>query len=99
MRQYPARRGTPRAGRVPLVPVGKEPRAAGSPPRLPPEPVPGVAPCPATRMIVVCGQKIALGRTHAGQTRTTAVSDKMLAIELDDAETRGPPHHHHHASP
>jgi len=34
-------------------------------------------------MIVVCGQKIALGRTHAGQTLTTAVLDTTLAIELD----------------
>jgi hypothetical protein len=36
---------------------------------------------------VVCGQKIALGRTHAGQTLTVAVSETTLAIELDDAET------------
>jgi hypothetical protein len=41
-----------------------------------------------TGVIVVCGQKIALGRTHAGQTLTVAVSDTTLAIELDDAETR-----------
>ena len=37
---------------------------------------------------MVCGQKIALGRTHAGQTLTVTVSDTTLAIELDDAETR-----------
>ena len=42
----------------------------------------------ATGVIVVCGQKIALGRTHAGQTVAVAVSDTTLAIELDDAETR-----------
>jgi hypothetical protein len=36
---------------------------------------------------VVCGQKIALGGTHAGQTLTVAVSETTLAIELDDAET------------
>ncbi len=42
----------------------------------------------ATGVIVVCGQKIALGRTHAGHTLTIAVSDTILAIELDDAETR-----------
>ena len=42
----------------------------------------------ATGVIVVRGQKIALGRTHAGQTLTVAVSDTTLAIELDDDETR-----------
>ena len=42
----------------------------------------------ATGVIVVCRQKIALGRTHTGQTLTIAVSDTTLAIELDDAETR-----------
>jgi hypothetical protein len=53
----------------------------------------------ATGVIVVCGQEIALGRAHAGQTLTVAVSDTTLAIELDDAETpRGAPHHHQ-ASP
>jgi hypothetical protein len=39
-------------------------------------------------VIVVCGQKVALGRIHAGQTVSIAVSDTTLAIELDDAETR-----------
>ena len=42
----------------------------------------------ATGVILVCRQKIALGRVHAGQTITIAVSDTTLAIELDDAETR-----------
>jgi hypothetical protein len=37
---------------------------------------------------MVCGQTIALGRTHAGQTVTVHVSDTTLAIELDDDETR-----------
>ena len=35
---------------------------------------------------MVCDQKIALGRTHAGQTLTIAVSGTTLAIELDDQE-------------
>ncbi len=39
-------------------------------------------------MIVVCGQEIALGRAHAGQTLTITVSETTLAIELDDAENR-----------
>jgi hypothetical protein len=42
----------------------------------------------ATGVIVVCGQKIALGRVHAGQTLAIAVSGTTLAIELDDTETR-----------
>jgi hypothetical protein len=42
----------------------------------------------ATGVIMVCGQKIVLGRIHAGQTLTVAVSDTTLAVELDDAETR-----------
>jgi hypothetical protein len=39
-------------------------------------------------VIVVCGQMMALGRAHAGQTVAVAVSDTTLAIELDDQETR-----------
>jgi hypothetical protein len=49
----------------------------------------GQAP-PATTdagVIVVCGQKIALGRAHAGQTLAIAVSGTTLAIELHDDET------------
>jgi hypothetical protein len=42
----------------------------------------------ATGVIVVCGQKIALGRAHAGQTVTVHVADTTLVIELDEAETR-----------
>jgi len=42
----------------------------------------------ATGVIVVCGQKIALGRACAGQTLSIAVSGTTLAIELDGAETR-----------
>lgn len=43
---------------------------------------------------MVCVQTVALGRAYAGQTLTIAVSDTALAIELDDAETRGASHHH-----
>jgi hypothetical protein len=63
-------------------------RPAGPPPRPPSEPVRVQRRASATGVIVVCGQKIALGRTHAGQTLTIAVSDTTLAIELDDHETR-----------
>jgi hypothetical protein len=34
-------------------------------------------------VVVVYGQKVALDLVHAGQTPTIAVSDTMLAIELD----------------
>ena len=63
-------------------------RPAGPPPRPPSEPVRVQRRASATGVIVVCGQKIALGRVHAGQTLAVAVSDTTLAIEFDDAETR-----------
>jgi hypothetical protein len=37
---------------------------------------------------MICGQKIALGRAHAGQTLTIAIAGTTLAVELDNAETR-----------
>jgi hypothetical protein len=63
-------------------------RPAGPPPRSPSEPIGVQRRAAATGVIVVCGQKIALGRAHAGQTIAVAVSGTTLAIELDDAETR-----------
>jgi transposase InsO family protein len=63
-------------------------RPAGPPPRPPSEPVRVQRRASATGIIMICGQKIALGRTHAGHTVTVAVSDTTLAIEFDDAETR-----------
>ena len=42
----------------------------------------------ATGVIMVAGQKIALGRGHAGQTVTVLVCDTTLTIQLGDAETR-----------
>ena len=35
-------------------------------------------------VIMVVGQKVALGRVHAGKTLTVAVSETHLAIECDD---------------
>jgi hypothetical protein len=63
-------------------------RPAGPLPRPPTESARVQRRVSATGVIMVCGQKIALGRTHAGQTVTVAVSGTTLAIELDDAETR-----------
>ena len=42
----------------------------------------------ATGVILVAGQKIALGRSHAGQTVTVMVSGTTLAIEFTDGDTR-----------
>ena len=37
---------------------------------------------------MVVGQKVALGRIHAGKVVTIAVSKTTLPIELDDGDTR-----------
>ena|SRR5262252_4469580 len=42
----------------------------------------------ATGVIMVAGQKAALGRVHAGQTVTVLVSDATLTAEFSDGETR-----------
>jgi len=39
-------------------------------------------------VIMVAGQKIALGRSHAGQTVTVLVSGTALTVEFCDAENR-----------
>jgi len=62
-------------------------RPAGPPPRPSTEPVTVQRRASATGMICVCGQKVALGRQHAGQTVTVHVSQDVLAVELD-GETR-----------
>jgi hypothetical protein len=41
-----------------------------------------------TGVVMVVGQKVALGRLHAYRTVTIAVSETTLAIELDGGETR-----------
>jgi hypothetical protein len=63
-------------------------RPAGSPPRPPIEPIRVQRRASATGVIMVCGQKVALGRSHQHQTVTVHVSDSTLGIELDDGETR-----------
>jgi hypothetical protein len=37
--------------------------------------------------VVVCGQKVALGRFHRHQTLKIHVAETTLAIELEDGET------------
>ena len=63
-------------------------RPAGPPPRPSAEPVRVQRRASATGVIMVAGQKAALGRSHAGQTVTVHVSDTTLAIEFADGDTR-----------
>ena len=63
-------------------------RPAGPPPRTSTEPIRVQRRASDTGVIVVCGQKVALGRIHQHQTVVVHVSDTTLAIELDDGETR-----------
>jgi len=63
-------------------------RPAGPPPRPSTEPIRVQRRASNTGVIMVCGQKVALGRIHQHQTVTIHVSDTTLAIELDDGETR-----------
>jgi transposase InsO family protein len=62
-------------------------RPAGPPPHPSAEPVRAQRRASATGRIMVAGQKIALGRVHAGQTVTVLASDTTLTIELGDGET------------
>jgi len=48
---------------------------------------PGPARASATGVIVVAGQKVPLGRTHASATVSVHVAETSLAIELPDGET------------
>jgi hypothetical protein len=61
-------------------------RPAGPPPRPSVEPVRVQRRPSDTGVVMVCGQKVALGRAHQHQTATIAVSETILAIELDDQE-------------
>jgi hypothetical protein len=67
-------------------------RPAGPPPRRATEPVRVQRRASNTGVVMVVGQKVALGRVHAYRTVTIAVSETTLAIELDDGETRAPHH-------
>ena len=63
-------------------------RPAGPPPRPSAEPIRVQRRASNTGVIMVAGQKIALGRVHRHQTVTVFVAETTLAIELDDGETR-----------
>ena len=63
-------------------------RPAGPPPRPSLEPVRVQRRASNSGIVMVCGQKIALGRLHRWQTVTIAVSETTLAIELPDQEPK-----------
>lgn len=63
-------------------------RPAGPPPRPSTEPIRVQRRASNTGVIMVCGQQVALGRTHAGQTVSVHVSETTLAVELGDGEPR-----------
>ena len=87
----PATRVLPRTRPNPLTP-GQVARPRGARPAGPPppsaEPVPVQRRALATGVIMVAGQRAALGRIHAGQTVTVLVTDTTLTIEFSDGETR-----------
>ena len=66
-------------------------RPAGPPPHPSAGPVRAQRRASATGLIMVSGQKIALGRAHAGQTVTVLASDTTLTVEFGDGETRNVP--------
>ncbi len=62
-------------------------RPVGPVPRPSTEPIRVQRRASNTGVIMVAGQKVALGRGHAGRTVSIAVSETTLAIDLPDAET------------
>lgn len=63
-------------------------RKAGPPPHPSTTPVTVQRRASNTGVIMICGQKIALGRLHAGQTVTVHVTDKTFTIDLAGDDTR-----------
>ena len=63
-------------------------RPAGPPPRPSAEPVTIQRRASNTGVIMVVGQKIALGRIHAGRTVTVHVAENTMTIDLGGDDTR-----------
>ena len=61
---------------------------AGPPPRPSAEPITAQRRASNTGVIMVAGQKIALGRIHAGQVVTVHVAEHTITIELGGDDTR-----------
>ncbi len=88
----PATRVLLRTRRSPITPDQaarlRGARPAGPAPQPSAEPVRVQRRASATGVIMIAGQKIALGRVHAGQTATVLASDTTLTIDLGDGETQ-----------
>ena len=87
--------GHPRTAAHPRQPLSPEQmkrlrgaRPAGPPPRPSVEPVRVQRRASNSGIIMVAGQKVALGRLHRHQTVTVTVSETTLAIELTDGDTK-----------
>jgi transposase InsO family protein len=63
-------------------------RPAGPPPRPSTAAVTVQRRASNTGVIMICGQKVALGRLHAGQTVTVHVTEKVFTIDLAGDDTR-----------
>jgi hypothetical protein len=66
----------------------QRPKPVGTTPRPATEPIQVQRRASNTGVIMVCGQKVALGRQHKHQTVAVHVSETTLAIELPDTDTR-----------
>ena len=69
-------------------------RPAGPPPRPSAEPVTVQRVASNTGVIMVAGQKIALGRIHARQIVTVHVAADTITIDLDERHPHRPADHH-----
>ncbi len=63
-------------------------RPAGPPPRPPIEPIRVQRRASNTGIIMVAGQKIALGRLHRHRTLAVTVSDTTIAVDLGDGDVK-----------
>ena len=63
-------------------------RPAGPPPRPSTEPVTAQRVASNTGVIMIAGQKIALGRIHAGRIVTVHVTAEVITIDLGGDDTR-----------
>jgi transposase InsO family protein len=63
-------------------------RPAGPPPRPSVEPITAQRRASNTGVIMVAGQKLALGRTHAHTVVTVHVTEHTITVELDDGAQR-----------
>ena len=61
---------------------------AGPPPRPSTEPIRVQRRASNTGIIMVAGQKVALGRVHQHQTVTVVVSDTTLAVQFPDSDAK-----------